>query len=156
VAPILPSTKSVISMSAPGGAELTRTGNIDQVYRLLQGQQEQLGRRLKPQCTTAAVRKVTRDLNEDVRDSLRASANSDAFQQARRARKKVEIIAMTRGRSFPSRRAALGCPQKPGDDAMQQQATEQFDLAAMVADLNSLLRLKTTVIGIKMFADITE
>jgi len=36
---------------------------------------------------------------------------------------------------------------------MQQQApSEQFDLAALVADLNSLLRLKTTVIGIKMFA----
>src|SRR5262249_60452881 len=39
---------------------------------------------------------------------------------------------------------------------MQQQASEQFDLAAMVADLNSLLRLKTTVIGIKMFADIAD
>ena len=36
---------------------------------------------------------------------------------------------------------------------MQQQTPpEQFDFAAMVADLNSLLRLKTTVIGIKMFA----
>src|ERR1700756_3088210 len=36
---------------------------------------------------------------------------------------------------------------------MQQQTSpEQHDLTAMVADLNSLLRLKTTVIGIKMFA----
>ena len=36
---------------------------------------------------------------------------------------------------------------------MQQQTPpEQFDLAGMVADLNSLLRLKTTVIGMKMFA----
>ena len=78
-------------MSAPGGAELTRTGNIDQVYRLLQGQQEQLGRRLKPQCTTAAVRKVTRDLNEDVRDRVRAWANTEAFRQSRRERKKVEM-----------------------------------------------------------------
>jgi len=35
---------------------------------------------------------------------------------------------------------------------MQQQTPpEAFDLAGMVADLNSLLRLKTTVIGIKMF-----
>jgi uncharacterized protein (DUF169 family) len=40
---------------------------------------------------------------------------------------------------------------------MQQQTPpEQFDLAAMVADLNSLLRLKTTVIGIKMFADVAD
>jgi hypothetical protein len=36
---------------------------------------------------------------------------------------------------------------------MQQQSPpEALDLTAMVADLNSLLRLKTTVIGIKMFA----
>jgi uncharacterized protein (DUF169 family) len=37
---------------------------------------------------------------------------------------------------------------------MQPAATqdESFDLTTMVADLNNLLRLKTTVIGIKMFA----
>jgi uncharacterized protein (DUF169 family) len=36
---------------------------------------------------------------------------------------------------------------------MQQQTPpEQVDLAALAADLNSLLRLKTTVTGIKMFA----
>src|SRR6202042_2744477 len=41
---------------------------------------------------------------------------------------------------------------------MQQAATsdEKFDFAGMVADLNSLLRLKTTVIGMKMFADVAE
>ena len=41
---------------------------------------------------------------------------------------------------------------------MQMQATqqEQLDLPAMVADLNSLLRLKTTVIGMKMFASAEE
>src|SRR5438309_11083982 len=40
---------------------------------------------------------------------------------------------------------------------MQQAAqAEAFDLAAMVADLNSLLRLKTTVIGMKLFATIDE
>src|SRR3954470_8207555 len=40
---------------------------------------------------------------------------------------------------------------------MQQQTPpEAFDLAGMVADLNSLLRLKTTVIGIKMFATVEE
>jgi uncharacterized protein (DUF169 family) len=37
--------------------------------------------------------------------------------------------------------------------AIQQ---EKFDLAGMVADLNSLLRLKTTVIGMKMFAHADE
>lgn len=40
---------------------------------------------------------------------------------------------------------------------MQQQTPpEQFDLAGMVADLNGLLRLKTTVIGLKMFASAQE
>src|SRR4051812_26641764 len=41
---------------------------------------------------------------------------------------------------------------------MQQAAAqpETFDLAAMVADLSSLLRLKTTVIGMKMFASADE
>src|SRR5215468_10470893 len=39
---------------------------------------------------------------------------------------------------------------------MQQQTPEQFDLAGMVADLNSLLRLKTTVTGIKMFAAVED
>ena len=40
---------------------------------------------------------------------------------------------------------------------MQQQSPpEPFDLATMVADLNNLLRLKTTVIGMKMFATVEE
>ncbi len=40
---------------------------------------------------------------------------------------------------------------------MQQQSPpEQFDLSGLVYDLNALLRLKTTVIGIKMFATVEE
>ena len=46
---------------------------------------------LKPKCTTAVVRKVTRDLNEDVRDQVRALANTQAFEQSHRERKKVEM-----------------------------------------------------------------
>ena len=37
------------------------------------------------------MRKVTRDVNEDVRDCIRALANTEAFQQSRRERKKVEM-----------------------------------------------------------------
>ena len=36
-------------------------------------------------------RKITRDVNEDVRDRVRALANTEAFQQSRRERKKVEM-----------------------------------------------------------------
>jgi hypothetical protein len=77
----------------PGGAELTSTGNIDQghivYYRARKS--DCSGCALKPKCTTAVVRKITRDLNEDVRDRVRALANTEAFQQSRRERKKVEM-----------------------------------------------------------------
>jgi transposase len=77
----------------PSGAELTSTGNIDQghivYYRA--NKKDCSACLLKPQCTTAAMRKVTRDINEDVRDRVRALADTEAFQQSRRERKKVEM-----------------------------------------------------------------
>ena len=77
----------------PGGAELTSTGNIDQGHILYYraSKKDCSACALKPRCTTAARRKVTRDLNEDVRDSVRALANTDAFRQSHRERKKVEM-----------------------------------------------------------------
>ncbi|MCA1414819.1 DUF169 domain-containing protein [Bradyrhizobium sp. NBAIM20] len=39
---------------------------------------------------------------------------------------------------------------------MQQQSADRIDLAGLVADLNSLLRLKTNVIGMKLFARVAE
>jgi hypothetical protein len=38
------------------------------------------------------MRKVTRDVNEDVRDRVRALANTEAFRQSRRERKKIEML----------------------------------------------------------------
>jgi transposase len=77
----------------PGGAELTSTGNIDQghivYYRANKNDCSVCS--LKPKCTTAPMRKVTRDVNEDVRDRVRALANTEAFQQSSRERKKVEM-----------------------------------------------------------------
>ena len=77
----------------PGGAELTSTGNIDQghivYYRASKNDCSTCS--LKPKCTTAVARKITRDLNEDVRDRVRALANTEAFQQSRRERKKVDM-----------------------------------------------------------------
>ena len=77
----------------PGGAELTSTGNIDQghtvYYRASKNDCSVC--KLKPKCTTAVVRKVTRDINEDVRDRVRALANTEAFQNSSRERKKVEM-----------------------------------------------------------------
>ena len=77
----------------PGGAKLTSTGNIDQghivYYRASKNDCSTCS--LKPKCTTAIVRKITRDHNEEVRDQVRALANTDAFHQSRRERKKVEM-----------------------------------------------------------------
>jgi hypothetical protein len=77
----------------PGGAELTSTGNIDQghivYYRASKGDCSRCS--LKPNCTTASARKITRDLDEDVRDRVRVLASTEAFQKSRRERKKVEM-----------------------------------------------------------------
>jgi transposase len=77
----------------PGGAELTSTGNIDQGHIVYYRASKSDCSRclLKPKCTTAVARKITRDLNEDVRDRVRALANTEAFQQSRRERKKIEM-----------------------------------------------------------------
>ena len=78
----------------PGGKELTSTGNIDQghivYYRANKHDCSTCS--LKPKCTTAPMRKVTRDVNEDVRDRVRALANTQAFRQSCRERKKVEML----------------------------------------------------------------
>jgi transposase len=78
----------------PGGAELTSTGNIDQghivYYRANKNDCSACS--LKPRCTTGPMRKVTRDVNEDVRDRVRALAKTEAFRQSRRERKKVEML----------------------------------------------------------------
>jgi transposase len=77
----------------PGGAELTSTGNIDQGHTLYYRAKKSDCSTclLKPRCTTAPVRKVTRDLDEEVRDRVRTLANTPEFQQSRRERKKVEM-----------------------------------------------------------------
>jgi transposase len=77
----------------PGGATLTSTGNVDQghiVYYKASKNDCSICP-LKSRCTTAVARKVTRDIDEDVRDHVRALADSEAFQHSRRERKKVEM-----------------------------------------------------------------
>jgi hypothetical protein len=77
----------------PAGAELNTTGNVDQghivYYRANKNDCSICS--LKPKCTTTVVRKVTRDVDEDVRDQVRALASTEAFQQSRRERKKIEM-----------------------------------------------------------------
>ena len=79
--------------TCPGGAELTSTGNIDQghIVHYRASKNDCSICSLKPKCTTAVMRKVTRDLDEDVRDHVRTLANTQAFEQSHRERKKVEM-----------------------------------------------------------------
>jgi len=78
----------------PAGKLLTNNGLIDQ-GRILPYRASMYDCRrceLKPRCTTANARKVSRDIDEDVRDHVsRSRPITEAFQQSRRERKKVEM-----------------------------------------------------------------
>jgi Transposase DDE domain len=77
----------------PAGKLLTHSGLIDQGHLLpYRASRSDCSRcNLKARCTPSTSRKVTRDVDEDVRDHVRALANTAAFQQSRRDRKKVEM-----------------------------------------------------------------
>ena len=46
---------------------------------------------LKPRCTSGPARKVSRDIDEPIRDHVRALAKTEAFETSRREPKKVEM-----------------------------------------------------------------
>ena len=77
----------------PGGAELTAPAtSIRATFVYYRASKNDCSVcKFKPKCTTAPMRKVTRDIDEDVRDHVRALANTEAFQQSCRERKKVEM-----------------------------------------------------------------
>src|ERR1700689_2450982 len=77
----------------PAGKLLTHSGLIDQGHLLpYRASRSDCSRcNLKAQCTPSTSRKVTRDIDEDVRDHVRALANTAAFQQSRLERKKIEM-----------------------------------------------------------------
>jgi transposase len=77
----------------PAGAELTHSGVVDQgrILPFRASTSDCSICKLKPRCTTAVARKVSRDIDEDVRDQVRALADTEAFQLSCRERKKVEV-----------------------------------------------------------------
>ena len=78
------------------------------------------------------MRKVTRDVNEDVRDHVRALANTEAFQQSRRERKKVEMLFAHLKRILRLDRLRLRGPSG---------AKDEFLLAATAQNLRKLAKL---------------
>ena len=93
----------------PGGKSLTCTGKVDQ-GRILpyRASTKDCARcPLKPRCTSAPARKVSRDIDEDVRDHVRGLANTPAFNRSRRERKKVEMAFAHMKRIFKLDRLRL-------------------------------------------------
>ncbi|MCP4305756.1 MAG: transposase [bacterium] len=78
----------------PGGNALRTTGTVHdgktKLYRARKADCD--GCALKRQCCPkASSRKVPRDIHEAIRDQVRALADTPAFEQSRRERKKVEM-----------------------------------------------------------------
>ena len=55
---------------------------------------------LRPKCTTGRERRLARDIDEPVRDYVRARAGTPAFKRSRDERKKVEMAFAHRERIF--------------------------------------------------------
>lgn len=77
----------------PGGKHLTCTGNVDQgrILPYRASVRDCASCALKPRCTSGPARKVSRDIDEPVRDRVRALAGTEAFEASQRERKKVEM-----------------------------------------------------------------
>ena len=77
----------------PAGKELTHSGVVDQgrILPYRASTRDCARCTLKSRCTNAKARKVSRDIDEDVRDHVRALAGTPAFEQSRNERKKVEM-----------------------------------------------------------------
>ena len=77
----------------PGGKHLTCSGRVDQgrILPYRASTRDCSSCALKSRCTSAPARKVSRDVDESLRDHVRALANTPAFEQSCRERKKVEM-----------------------------------------------------------------
>jgi hypothetical protein len=83
-------------------------------------------------CPNTPQRMIPRDVNEDARDVARALAGTDAFEQSRRDRKRVEMLFAHLKRIFRLSRLRLRGPRG---------AQDEFTLAAIAQNLRRLARL---------------
>ena len=80
--------------TCPGGKTLTTTGRVHESRTLYYRARNPDCRScpLKPRCCPKAPsRRIPRDIDEDVRDQVRALASTEAFERSRNERKKVEM-----------------------------------------------------------------
>ncbi len=83
-------------------------------------------------CPNTPQRMIPRDINEDARDVARALAGTDAFEQSRRDRKRVEMLFAHLKRIFRLSRLRLRGPRG---------AQDEFTLAAIAQNLRRLAKL---------------
>src|SRR5207245_10507256 len=83
-------------------------------------------------CPNTPQRMIPRDINEDARDLARALAGTDAFEQSRRDRKRVEMLFAHLKRIFRLSRRRLRGPRG---------AQDGFPLAAIAQNLRRLAKL---------------
>jgi transposase len=118
----------------PEGKVLTTTGTIgaDHTLRYFALKRDCDACPLKPRCCPKTPsRKVTRDVHEEARDVARALAKTEAFEQSRRDRKRVEMLFAHLKRILRLDRLRLRGPRG---------AQDEFTLAAIAQNLRRLAR----------------
>ena len=121
--------------TCPAGKTLTTTRHVhtDNCYRYLASVPECRACRLKARCCpNMDARRIARDVNEAARDVARAIANTEAYAQARRLRKKVEMLFAHLKRILRLGRLRLRGPTG---------AQFEFTLAAIAQNLRRLAKL---------------
>ena len=129
------STRIAMSMCAQQGKLLHTTGRIhDGVTVLYRARTHDCGAcPLKPKCCPKAPeRKIPRSIYEDARDAARALADTEAFEQSRRDRKRVEMLFAHLKRILRLGRLRLRGPRG---------AQDEFTLAAIAQNLRRLAKL---------------
>jgi transposase len=119
----------------PAGKALTTTGHIgpDHAIRYQASLPDCRVCALKPKCCpNMPSRRIVRDVNEAARDVARALAKTEAFEQSRRDRKRVEILFAHLKRILRLARLRLRGPCG---------AQDEFTLAAIAQNLRRLAKL---------------
>ncbi len=93
----------------PGGKELTTSGTAHDgtTYKYLAKRRDCEICPLKPKCTKGKERRLARDVDEPIRDFVRALAGTPAFKHSRDQRKKVEMAFAHMKRIFKLDRLRL-------------------------------------------------
>ena len=93
----------------PGGKELTTSGTAHEgtTLKYLAKRSDCAGCPLKPRCTKGPERRLARDVDEPIRDYVRALAKTPAFKRSRDDRKKVEMAFAHMKRIFKLDRLRL-------------------------------------------------